>query len=199
MPQSSASSNALKCIFGFKSARSSRLATVFFFDDDDFVANVPFELVMVRREDLVNVCRGELGPFEIKSYSDAADEAGFSREVNPTVLLLAWSSICDMLRVKRVSSLLAIFFFVELLIECVSKCFCFGFFGWGLGCGAGSVELATPRTQASMSRVEIVVESVWNCSMVGGKRVLPIRRKERDVERAEGGKLCEGRPLTPEL
>lgn len=115
---------------------------------------------MVRREDLVMVCRGELGAFEIKSYPDAADEAGFSRVVNPPVLLPAWSPICDMLRVKRLSPLLAIFLFVELLIEWVSKGLCFRRFGWGFGYAAGSVKLLTPRTQASMSRGKLVEESV---------------------------------------
>lgn len=120
---------------------------------------------MVRREDLVMVPRGELGAVEIKSYPDAADEASFSRAVNPTVLF------CVMLRVKRLSSLSAIFYFVELLIECVSKCFCFGRFGWGFGRAAGSVKLLTPRTQASMSRSELVEESVSKCCMVWERRV----------------------------
>lgn len=118
-----------------------RLSTHFFFDDDDFVANVPFKLVMIRREDLVMLHRGTLGAFKIKSHPDAADEAGFSCAANPTVGPDGYH------RFQRSSFSLS-------CSSSVSKCFCFGRAGWSLGRAAGSIKLLTPRTQASMSRRE---------------------------------------------
>ncbi len=159
IPKSSAILKALKLIAEFRRARSSRLATAFFFGDDDLVGDLPLELVRVGG--------GKLAASEIASYSDAADvEAGSSvngsvfasssfiatirSPMDTTALLPALSLLPVLLRVKRLSSspvadvLCASCFFGEPPVECVSACSCFAQWGcrdWGLLCSSRRTRL----------------------------------------------------------
>lgn len=71
IPKSAAIPKDLKPILGSRRARSARVATVFVYEDNDLVGDLPLELVRAGG--------GKLAVSEITSYSDVADvEAGSS-------------------------------------------------------------------------------------------------------------------------